>query len=70
MKDVLKRSILTVGKMKLYPRSRKDICLFGGYSSKRGCEGFSVIVFHNLQSQFLITSLITNKLFVYPYTIA
>ena len=49
--------------MKLCPRSRKDLCLIESNSSKRGCKGLSVIVFHNLQSRFPTTSVITCKFF-------
>ena len=65
--SVFNRSVLTTpGKIKSCPRSHNDLCLLGGNRSKSGCEGFSVIVFHNLQSRSLITSVITYNLFVYP----
>ena len=62
----MRHKVLDQQQLSLYPRSRRDLCLLRGNSSKRGCEGLSVIVFHNLQSQFPVTSVITHKLFVYP----
>lgn len=60
IKGLLKRSILTAGKVKVCPQSRKDLCLPGGSS----CKGDVISTRFPSRLLFMVPSLCTLTQFL------